>query len=156
MSEIEEKLIAFLNPIIQEKGLYLDELHYAKKGKDNYLTIYVEKEDDSVDLDQIVELSDALSKRLDELDLIKEYYMLDVSTSGAEKPIKDLNKLSKYIDKYIQIQLSEPIDNLFEIKGYLKEVNEDFVKMSYKVKTREKLVEILISNIKKANLAIKF
>ena len=93
---------------------------------------------------------------LDEIDLISDNYILDVSTSGAEKPIKDFSKFDKYIGKYITVKLRNPVEGNNSYTGTLEEANEDKIKMSYKVKTRTKCVELLKENITKANLAVKF
>ena len=102
MSELLlDKIREILEPIINDQGLLLDNLKYVKKGREYYLEIYVEKEDDVTTLDEVCAVSDLLSKKLDEVDLIQDNYVLDVSTSGAEKPIKDFSLFPKYVGKYV-------------------------------------------------------
>ena len=156
MSEFLDRVKSYIEPIVNENGLLLDKFSYEKRGKDYYLVIYVEKEDDVTTLDEVCKVSDLISKKLDEIDLIQDNYVLDVSTSGAEKPITDFDKFDKYIGKYIFVKLRNPVEGLNDYTGYLEEVNDTSIKMSYKVKTRTKFVEIEKSNITKANLAIKF
>lgn len=156
MSELLEKVKSYIEPLVKEQGMILDKFSYEKRGKDFYLVIYVEKEDEIATLDDVCKVSDLISVKLDELDLIKDNYVLDVSTSGAEKPITDFTKFDKYLGKYIFVKLRNPVDGFNDYTGTLEEVNENTIKMSYKVKTRTKYVEIEISNITKANLAIKF
>lgn len=156
MSELLEKVKSYIEPLVNQRGLYLDKFSYEKRGKDYYLVIYVEKEDDVITLDEICEVSEIISNKLDEIDLINDNYILDVSTSGAEKPIKDFSKFDKYIGKYITVKLKNPVEGNNSYTGTLEEASEEKIKMSYKVKTRTKYVEILKSNITKANLAVKF
>ena len=156
MSELLEKVKSYIEPLVNQRGLYLDKFSYEKRGKDYYLVIYVEKEDDVITLDEICEVSEIISNKLDEIDLINDNYILDVSTSGAEKPIKDFSKFDKYIGKYILVKLKNPVEGNNSYTGTLEEASEEKIKMSYKVKTRTKYVEILKSNITKANLAVKF
>ena len=102
MTTLEENLIAGLNNVVLKHNMLIDELHYLKKGKEFILQIYVEREDLSpIELDAIVSLSEDLSSKLDELDLIQDNYCLDVSTSGADKPIKDFSKFPLLIGKYM-------------------------------------------------------
>lgn len=155
MNDIELKLRPILEPIVISFNMYIDRLQYLKHGKDAFLELYVEREDmSSIDLDTICLLSDAISKKLDEVDLIKDNYTLDVSTSGAEKPIKDFSKFPLLISKYMQINVRNPIkgDNIF--LGYLKEVKENSIILTYKIKTRTVDVEIDLNNITKAKLAV--
>lgn len=156
MSELLEKVKSYIEPLVNQRGLYLDKFSYEKRGKDYYLVIYVEKEDDVITLDEVCEVSEIISNKLDEIDLISDNYILDVSTSGAEKPIKDFSKFDKYIGKYITVKLKNPVEGNNSYTGTLEEASEEKIKMSYKVKTRTKYVEILKSNITKANLAVKF
>ena len=156
MSELLEKVKSYIEPLVNQRGLYLDKFSYEKRGKDYYLVIYVEKEDDVITLDEICEVSEIISNKLDEIDLINDNYILDVSTSGAEKPIKDFSKFDKYIGKYITVKLKNPVEGNNSYTGTLEEASEEKIKMSYKVKTRTKFVELLKENITKANLAVKF
>ena len=156
MSELLDKVRSHIEPIVTEQGLLLDKFEYQKRGREFYLVIYVEKEDDVITLDEVCAVSDLISKKLDEIDLITDNYVLDVSTSGAEKPIKDFSKFNKYVGKYIYVKLRNPVEGLNDYTGTLEEANEEEIKLSYKVKTRTKYVTIEVANITKANLAIKF
>lgn len=150
------KLKEVLVPVAASQGLSIEKLEYAKKGRDYYLTIYVEKEDDVTTLDEVCKVSDLLSAKLDEVDLISDNYILDVSTSGAEKPITDFTKFPKYLGKYIYVKFKNPFSGLNDIEGTLEKVENDTLTISYRVKTRTKYVDVEITNISKANLAIKF
>ena len=154
MTTLEENLVAGLNDVVLKHNMVIDELHYFKRGKEFILQIYVEREDLSpIELDAIVSLSEDLSTKLDELDLIQDNYCLDVSTSGADKPIKDFLKFP--LGQYMEIRLINPIDGLNIYEGVLKEVNNEEITLSYRVKTRTKEVIIKISNINKAKLTVK-
>ena len=156
MTTLEEKIQDGIIDIVKNHNMEIDELHYIRRGKENVLEIYVERSDlSSIDLDEIVSLSEDISPRLDELDLISDNYCLDVSTSGADKPIKDFSKFPLLIGKYMEIRLINPIDGLNIYEGVLKEVNNEEITLSYRVKTRTKEVIIKISNINKAKLTVK-
>ena len=73
MTTLEENLVAGLNDVVLKHNMVIDELHYFKRGKEFILQIYVEREDLSpIELDAIVSLSEDLSTKLDELDLIQD------------------------------------------------------------------------------------
>ena len=121
----------------------------------NYLRVMVDKDDEVIDLDEIVKVNDIVSPLLDEADLIKTNYVLDVTTFGAEKQI-DVAKLEKYVGKYINIHLTHPYKGLNIIEGTLESVDNDNIVISYKEKTRLIKCEIVRNTIDKARLAIKF
>ena len=127
-----------------------------KKG--NTLEIIVDR-DESINLDDIVSVSDNLSSYLDEIidDKDETSCTLDVSSLGAEKPI-DISKLDKYVGKYVNLHLSHPYkgENILEgiISSYDKESNT--IILTYKIKTRVINASLKISDIDRARLAIKF
>lgn len=156
MTTLEEKIQDGIIYIVKNHNMEIDELHYIRRGKENVLEIYVERSDlSSIDLDEIVSLSEDISPRLDELDLISDNYCLDVSTSGADKPIKDFKKFPFLIGKYVQIKLINPIKGLNTYEGDLLEATDDKIVVGYKEKTRSLKVEIEIKNINKAKLTVK-
>ena len=115
----------------------------------------VDKDDEVIDLDQIMEVNDIVSPILDQADLIQSNYVLDVTTFGAEKAI-DVSKLEKYVGKYVNVHLSHPFKGLNNIEGTLESVDNDIVIISYKEKTRLIKCDVVRSTIDKARLAIKF
>ena len=156
MTTLEEKIQDGIIDIVKNHNMEIDELHYIRRGKEKVLEIYVERSDlSSIDLDEIVSLSEDISPRLDELDLISDNYCLDVSTSGADKPIKDFKKFPFLIGKYVQIKLINPIKGLNTYEGDLLEATDDKIVVGYKEKTRSLKVEIEIKNINKAKLTVK-
>ncbi|MCR4911778.1 MAG: ribosome maturation factor RimP [Bacilli bacterium] len=150
--------INYLKPLLESKinelGYELIEIKVRREQGDLVLSIVVDRVE-PIDMNAIVEVSGAISSYLDEIDKSEEKYFLDVSSLGAEKPLK-VEDLPKYVSRYVNVHITNPIEgeNIFE--GELSEVNDDSITITYKVKTRVKKVVILQSNIYKIRLAIKF
>ena len=142
-----EKLV---NDKLLESGYELVNMTYSNKT----LSIVVDRVT-PIDMDAIVEVTNVLNKLLDEVDPFESEYTLDVSSLGAEKPLK-IEKLSDYVNSYVNVHLTNPIngENIYE--GDLVSVSEDNIVLSYRQKTRTKTVDIQKSNISKIRLAIKF
>lgn len=150
-----EQIKNHLLPIILEKGFVLERLSYSRKNKENYLEIEVEREDLSpITLNEIEELSKELSLKLDEIDLIQEEYMLDVSTSGAEKQIKDFQKFPKLIGRKIEVRLKNPYKGENILKGIITKADDKTITLTYRIKSRAYEVTLDLNNIAKANLAV--
>lgn len=130
------------------------EVKMVREGSNNYLRVMVDK-DEAISLDEIVEVNELISPILDEADLIKNEYVLDVTTFGAEKKI-NVSSLEKYVGKYVNIHLSNPYKGLNIIEGTLESVDNDKVVISYREKTRLIKCEVVRSYVDKARLAIKF
>ena len=131
------------------------DVKFVNEAGTKYLRVMVDKDDEVIDLDQIMKVNDLVSPILDEADLIKTNYVLDVTTFGAEKKIS-VDRLEKYVGKYINIHLTNPYKGLNIIEGTLESVNDDNIVISYKEKTRLIKCEIERKVIDKARLAIKF
>lgn len=108
-----------------------------------------------IDMEAIVEISHQLNDYLDELNPFDNPYTLDISSLGAEKPLK-IEKLGDYLNRYIHVHLINPIagENIYE--GTLVGLDEETITLEYRVKTRTKVVDITKANISKIRLAIKF
>lgn len=131
------------------------EVKFVNEFGTNYLRVMVDKDDEIIDLDEIMKVNDLVSPLLDEADLIKTNYVLDVTTFGAEKKI-NVERLEKYVGRYVNIHLTNPFKGMNIIEGTLESVTDDEVIISYKEKTRVIKCEIERKVIDKARLAIKF
>ena len=131
------------------------DVKFVRESNTNYLRVMVDKDDEVIDLDDIVKVNDIVSPLLDEADLIKSNYVLDVTTFGAEKSI-DVAKLEKYVGKYVNIHLTNPYKGLNIIEGTLESVDNDKVVIAYKEIIRLIKCVLVRNTIDKARLAIKF
>lgn len=146
--------------LITLKGLIETKLNqlgydlYSLSFANETLSIVVDRSKE-IDMDAIVEVTNALNSYLDELNPFEKAYTLDISSLGAEKPLK-VEKLDAYVNKYVNVHLINPIkgENIYE--GDLINVSQDNIQIQYKNKTRSIVLEIAKSNIYKIRLAIKF
>lgn len=152
---LEEKLKKIVEPVIKEKNLILYDLKYEKEDNENYLRVLIEKEDDVMDLDTCVEVSETLSALLDKEDPIPDEYYLEVTSSGREKEFSKLEDYQNAIGKYILVLTSELVSGYDELVGDLKGVNEEGIELQINLKGRIKVVNIPFKIIEKAHLTYK-
>lgn len=150
----ETQIKQLIEPTINKLGYSLESVSLKREKGDLFLQIVVDRFD-PISLDDIVAISNEISPILDENDPIKDNYFLDVTSLGAEKPIK-LEHLDKYINKYVNLHVINPIKGENYLEGNIDSVNDDTLILSYKIKTRLVRVEIPRKDIDKARLAIKF
>ena len=150
----ETQIKQLIEPTINKLGYSLESISLKREKGDLFLQIVVDRYD-PISLDDIVAISNEISPILDENDPIKDNYFLDVTSLGAEKPIK-LEHLDKYINKYVNLHVINPIKGENYLEGNIDSVNDDILILSYKIKTRLVRVEIPRKDIDKARLAIKF
>ena len=147
-----------MEPIIAERNDEFVDIEYVKEKGQNYLRIYVDKEPNGIDIDEIADLSELVSEKLDTLDPdpLPDPYILELSSPGAERPIKTENDWEKAQGEYVHLGLYQKIDGKKMYEGTLKSYNDDEVELEVKIKTRRKTVVVprkLIANIR---FAIEF
>ncbi|PAE43360.1 ribosome maturation factor RimP [Bacillus sp. 7884-1] len=155
MSKVTEVVEELAQPIIQELGLELVEIEFVKEGKNWFLRVYIDKEN-GVDIEDCGNVSERLSEKLDELDPITQNYFLEVSSPGAERPLKKAKDYEKAIGKNVFIKTYEPIDGEKGFEGELLYYDGQTVKVEMKIKTRKKVIEIPFEKVASARLAVIF
>ena len=148
------ELLQLLKEKINELGYELVSLTDHNEKGEHILSLVVDRVE-PIDMDAIVEISHQISDYLDEKDPINGNYTLDVSSLGAEKPLK-IEELDKYINRYVHVHLVNPIEGENIYEGTLVGLDDNKITLSYNVKTRIKTVDIIKENISKIRLAIKF
>ena len=149
-----EKIKPLLETKLSDMGYDLYSILFNVVKGEKHLSIVVDKVE-PIDMNEIVKVSETLSAYLDEIDDSNDPYMLEVSSLGAEKPLK-VEALSNYIDRYVEVRMINPIngENIYE--GFIRKVNEESIDLEIRIKSRIKEINIAKSNISKIRLAIKF
>ncbi len=154
--ELTLKIENMIKPIVEELQCYIDEIVYEKQGNEWYLRIFVEKINGHLDMDTCVAISEKISQKLDEEDPIKDEYYLEVSSPGAEKPLKNYEQVCLSVGKYVYLKLAQPTSGFDELYGTIKNVENGIVKIEYMVKNIKKNIEIPYDAIQFIRLAVKF
>lgn len=139
---------------LEKLGFELVKFEKTRNKDGLFINIVIDRFED-IDMNAISEVSSKISDLFDNLDLIDEPYFLDISSLGAEKPI-EINQLDKYLNRYVCIHLINPIDGENIYYGTLKNAELDYIEITYRIKSKEKLIKIFKNNILKSRLAIKF
>src|SRR4051794_36788672 len=148
VTEVVEEIVT---PILEELQLELVEVEYVKEGKSWFLRVYIDKEA-GVDIEDCGNVSEKLSEKLDEVDPIPQNYFLEVSSPGAERPLKKEKDFQKAIGKNVYIKTYEPILNEKEFEGTLLSFDGKEVTVEIRIKTRKKIVVIPYDKVAKARL----
>lgn len=130
--------------IVEGLGYYLYDVIYEKRGSDYVLEVLIEN-DTFIDIDDCVIVSKVISEELDILDPFKEAYNLEVSSSGAERELRNSEEILRVIGKNVYI---ETMDQKFE--GKLKSFKDGFLEVVQKNKRTTKVNYIDVSYIRLA------
>ncbi|NEU29336.1 ribosome maturation factor RimP [bacterium LRH843] len=144
-----------VTPIVEQHHLELVEVEFKKEGPNWFLRVFIDSEK-GVDLEDCGQVSEQLSEKLDELDPIDQAYFLEVSSPGAERPLKNEKEIIAAIGKNVHVTTYEQIDGEKVFEGMLADFDGKQLDITVKVKTRTKTVIIPYEKVAKARLAIIF
>lgn len=156
MSKVPSLIEPLVTPIVNELHLELVDVEFVKEGRNWFLRIYVDTPEGGIDIDQCAQVSERLSVILDEQDPIEQNYYLEVSSPGAERPLKKESDFEKAVGKFIYVKTYEPIKDMKEFEGYLTAYTEQSLELNIRIKTRKLTVTIPKEKIALARLAIDF
>lgn len=117
-STIKTAVEEMVRPFLDENGFELVDVEYVKEGSNWFLRVYVDKEG-NIDIDECGRISEYLSEKLDENDPVSDAYFLEVSSPGAERPLKKPEDVKKSVGKHVFATTYEPIGGLKEFEGKL-------------------------------------
>ncbi|TMW73244.1 ribosome maturation factor RimP [Alteribacter natronophilus] len=140
-------------PILEELGLELVEVEYVKEGKNYFLRVYIDS-DKGIDLDDCAAVSERLSEELDKEDPIEDAYYLEVSSPGAERPLKNETDLSRAVGKNVHVTTYAPVDGEKMFEGRLTGFDGETLTIEITVKTRTRTVQVPYDKVAKARLAV--
>ncbi|MCP0886029.1 ribosome maturation factor RimP [Ligilactobacillus sp. WILCCON 0076] len=157
MSSVVEVVTELVNPILIEHHFELVDVEFVKEGKSWYLRVFIDKPA-GITIDECVLVSDELGEKLDtcEPDPIPQAYYLEVSSPGAERPLKKEVDYEKALNKYVNVSLYQQLNGQKIYEGTLIELTATDLTLEYMDKTRKKSILIPRKQIAKARLAIKF
>lgn len=157
MTSVVETVSEIVQPIVDDFQFELVDIEFVREGKNWFLRVYIDKPT-GIDLEDCALVSEKISEKMDAMnpDPIPQAYFLEVSSPGAERPLKKEEDYTNAIGEFIHISLYESVDGEKVYEGTLKEVTEDTLILAVRIKTRVKEIEFDRKKIAKARLAIQF
>ncbi len=153
MSQAKIKSIVeeFTAPYLEEHGFQLVDVEYVKEGSNRFLRLFVDKEG-GIDIEDCGRISEYVSAKLDEIDPIDEAYFLEVSSPGAERPLKKAEDVAGAVGKQVFVTTYEPVDGAKEFEGRL----ERFDGQTMTIAVGRRQVAVPYDKVASARLAIVF
>ena len=122
-----DKVIEVITPLVHARGDELVDIEYVKENNQNYLRIYVDREPDGIDIDEIATLSESVSEQLDLInpDPLPDPYILELSSPGVERPIKTEADWCKAKNDYVHVVLYKQFNGQKSYEGTLLDYDMD-------------------------------
>ncbi len=157
LENVVDIVSALAKPIVETHHFELVDVEFVHEGKSWYLRLYIDKPG-GITIDECALVSDELSEKLDDIDPdpIPQAYFLEVSSPGAERPLKKEADYERAVDHYVHVSLYQKMNGEKAFEGTLTAVNADELGLKINLKGRMKDLVIPRKNVAKARLAIKF
>lgn len=122
----EARTEQLLAPVTERFGVEIYDIEYVKEGSDWYLRAYIDKPE-GVSIVDCENVSRAFSDKLDEVDLIPDTYILEVSSPGLGRALKKDRHFEKSLGEEVEVKTYKPIEQQKEFIGILKAYDKDTV-----------------------------
>ncbi|HIW21421.1 MAG TPA: ribosome maturation factor RimP [Candidatus Dorea intestinavium] len=124
--EIEKKTEELITPIIEKHDFELVDTEYIKEGSNWYLRVYIDKPG-GININDCEVVSREFSEIVDEVDYIREAYILEVSSPGLLRPLKKEKDFKRSLGKEVEIHTYKAINKEKEFYGILTSYDNDSV-----------------------------
>lgn len=118
-----DQIQQLLEPTLAHMGYSIYALQQAG-GAGRTLRIVIDKENGFVSLDDCARVSQVASPLLDQADLIRDSYTLEVSSPGAERDLRDRREYERFVGHTVNVRYHAG-DVEVVLEGKLETVDED-------------------------------
>jgi len=146
-NRVEEAVEKIAEEILANTDYELVDVEYVKE-RDWFLRVYIDKEG-GIGLDDCQEVSGLLDEKLEELNIINDRYILEVSSPGLDRALKKEKDFKREMGKVVDITLYKAIDGEKMITGKLTGYTKDII-------TIDETREIALRDIALVRLHIDF
>ena len=150
--DVKERIVRLSGPVADEQGVWIVDVEMAGSARKPTVRVFIDKEG-GVTLDDCERFSRAMSALLDVEDIIPFSYVLEVSSPGLDRPLKNIRDFERSVGKLARVVTRESIAKQTFFVGRIMAVKENTVMLMMNNKEE---VDIPFDRISKARLEIEF
>lgn len=144
INQIEE----LLTPEAAKEIIEIVDIEFVKENGQKILRIFIDKEN-GINLDDCTKMSHIFGVKLDEADIIKEEYVMEVSSPGIDRILKKEKDFMRFKGFRINVTTAVAINNQKHFSGKLMAVEGNKIVID---DVTNRIVEIEITNIVRAKV----
>jgi ribosome maturation factor RimP len=145
MSVIAE-LRGIIEDYLKNNNLILVDLIYRYEGKNLVLRLLVDRPEGGVLIEDCAAVNNDIGKILDEKHVLKEGYILEVSSPGLDRPLKTKDDFLRCVNREARFFFNEQIRGKLEMLGVIKRVEGDKIY----IETKSATIEVPLEKIRMA------
>ena len=118
MSKITDLTAELARPVVEACGCTLWDVEYIKEAGSWYLRLYIDKED-GVSINDCEAVSRGVDPLLDEADPIQDPYTFEVSSAGADRPLKKPEHFEAFMGAEVDVKFYKAVNGQKNCTGIL-------------------------------------
>lgn len=147
----DERVGSVVSPVVEAAGLHLEDARVARAGNRSTVRVVVDLPDDevgSLDSDRLGDVSREISRAMDEADVVRGQYTLEVSTPGASRPLTEPRHFRRARTRTVRLTLADGGTTT----GRLRDVVDD---AAGPVLVLDGGARVLLSDVRKAKVELE-
>ena len=118
MSKITDLTAELARPVVEACGCTLWDVEYIKEAGSWYLRLYIDKEG-GISIDDCEAVSRGVDPLLDEADPIQDPYTFEVSSAGADRPLKKPEHFEAFMGAEVDVKFYKAVNGQKNCTGIL-------------------------------------
>lgn len=127
MSKLTDSIEAKIVKDVEALGYEIEYTEYVKEGESKIFRVVIDKVNTSLTTDDCELVSRKIEDTVDSLMAKDEAYVLEVSSPGLERALKNTKLYKKYIGENVRIKLYQKVEDKKEIEGKLIEAEYEHI-----------------------------
>jgi ribosome maturation factor RimP len=113
------------DPLVANEGMEIVDIDYRREGRGHVLRFYLDRPEGGVTIDELTTMSRRLGDLVEVHDLVPGSYMLEVSSPGINRRLRQPDHFRRYIGKRVRVRMIDAGDGRRAFLGVLKDVTPD-------------------------------
>ena len=118
-----KRLSALIQPLVDQEGAELVDLEVAGSRRRPLVRVLVDRPG-GIGVDDCARLSRLLESELEAAEAVPETYVLEVSSPGIDRPLRERRHYERSVGREIEVRLASPLDGRRRIVGTLEAVKD--------------------------------
>jgi len=127
MSKLTDGIESKIRQDVEDLGYEIEYTEYVKEGESKVFRVVIDKAETSLTTDDCEIVSRKIEDKVDSLMAKDEAYVLEVSSPGLERALKNNKLYKKYIGNNVRIKLYKKVEDSKELEGTLLESEDEYI-----------------------------
>jgi ribosome maturation factor RimP len=149
-AELQENVTSAVRPVLAEMGYDLVEVRLVVSHGRRTLRVFIDKPG-GVNVSDCANASRAVSAILDDGDLFKARYFLEVSSPGAERALRSREDFARFAGRKARLKVRSAEKGVEVIEGIIGDLEDDILGFKLENGTQ---ITVPFEEIAKANLSL--